>query len=269
MQVIGVCRFSYLGLGGFQVEHDTLEERAAFLYDPARMEERFRTFETLTLPPLRAQTDDDFTLLIVTGDSLPAPYMERLRALVADLPQVTILSRPPEKHRQAMQEAINSVRRSDKAPCLQFRMDDDDAVARAYVERLREAAHDLRKFSRRHRHIAIDFNQGYIVGTGPEGLSATPTQRPYTTAALAVMFKPSVKLSVMNFAHEKLPRMMPTVTYTGEDMLLRGHNDFNDSRQKPGVKPVPLTPLDAAQEDLFRLVYNVDADHVRRVYSGT
>jgi len=268
MQVIGICRFSYLGVGGFQVEHDTLEDRAAFLYDPARMEERFRTFETLTLPPLRAQTDPDFTLLIVTGDSLPAPYMARLRALVADLPQAVIQARPPDKHRQAMQTAINAVRRFDNEPCLQFRMDDDDAVACTYVERLREAAHDLRKLGRRHRHIAIDFNQGYIVGAGAEGLSATPTQRPFTTAALALMFKPSVKLTVMNFAHEKLPRMMPTVTFTGEDMLLRGHNAYNDSRQKAGIKPIDLTPLDPAQEALFRQVFNVDADHVRRVYGG-
>ncbi len=268
MQVIGICRFSYLGLGGFQVEHDSLERRAAYLYDPVRMEERFRTFETLTLPPLRAQTDADFTLLIVTGDSLPAAYMDRMQALVADMPQVEIQTHAPGPHRQVMQAAITSVRRFDKEPCLQFRMDDDDAVARVYVERLREAAQDLRKLSRSHRHIAIDFNQGYIVGAGPDGLAAAPTQRPYTTAALAVMFKPSVKLSVMNFAHEKLPRMMPTVTFTGEDMLLRGHNAFNDSRQKPGIKPIPLQPLDAAQEVLFRQVFNVDADHVRRVYGG-
>ena len=268
MQVIGICRFSYLGHGGFQVEHGDLEERAGFLYDPARMEERFRTFETLTLPSLRAQTDGDFTLLIVTGDNLPAPYSERLHALVADMPQAVIRAHAPGKHRQVMQEAINAVRRFDKDPCLQFRMDDDDAVAKVYVERLREVAHDLRKFSRGHRHIAIDFNQGYLVGLGAAGLSACPTQRPLTTAALALMFKPSVKLTVMNFAHQKLAQMMPTVTLTGEDMLLRGHNAFNDSRQKPGVKPVALAPLDPAQEALFRQVYNVDADHVRRVYAG-
>ena len=267
MQVIGICRFSYLGLGGFQVEHGSLDERAAFLYDPDRMEERFRTFETLTLPPLRAQTDPDFTLLIVTGESLPAPYMDRLRALVADMPQAVIQARPPGKHRQVMQEAINDVRRFDKEPCVQFRMDDDDAVARVYVERLRAAALDLRKLGRGHRHIAIDFNQGYLVGAGPAGLSAAPTQRPYTTAALALMFKPSVKLTVMNFAHQKLAQMMPTVTFTGEDMLLRGHNAYNDSRQKPGVKPVDLTPLDTAQEARFRKIFNVDADHVRRVYA--
>ncbi len=269
MQVIGICRFSYLGHGGFQIEHGSVEERAGFLYDPDRMEERFRTFETLTLPSMRAQSDPDFTLLVVTGDSLPAAYLARLRALLADVPQAVLRTCAPGKHRQVMQVAINSVRRFDKEPCLQFRMDDDDAVARVYVERLREAAHDLRKLGRSHRHIAIDFNQGYIVGTGAEGLSAAPTQRPYTTAALAVMFKPSVKLSVMNFAHQKLPSLMPTVTFTGEDMLLRGHNDYNDSRQKSGVKPVALTPLDPAQEALFRKVFNVDADHVRRVYSGS
>ncbi|GHH03818.1 putative rhamnosyl transferase [Pseudodonghicola xiamenensis] len=269
MQVIGICRFSYLGHGGFQVEHDTLEDRAAYLYAPERMEERFRTFEALTLPPLRAQTDPDFTFLVVTGDSLPATYMTRLQALLADLPQAVIQTHPPGLHRQVMQAAINSVRRAEKQPCLQFRMDDDDAVARVYVERLRAAAEDLRKLSRKHRHIAIDFNQGYVVRPGPDGLAATATQRPFTTAALAVMFKPSVKLSVMNFAHEKLPQMMPAISFTGEDMLLRGHNDYNDSRQKPGIKPITLRPLDAGEEAHFRQTYNIDADQVRRIFAGS
>lgn len=268
MQVIGICRFSYLGLGGFQVEHETLEARAAYLYAPERMEERFRTFEALTLPPLRAQTDPDFTLLVVTGDSLPAPYMDRLRALLADIPQAVIQTHAPGSHRQVMQEAINSIRREEKHPCLQFRMDDDDAVACVYVERLRAAAEDLRKLARKHRHIAIDFNQGYVVRPGAEGLAAAPTQRPFTTAALAVMFKPAVKLSVMNFAHEKLPQMMPTVSFTGEDMLLRGHNDYNDSRQKPGIKPIALRPLDAGEEAHFTQTYNIDANQVRRIFSG-
>ena len=60
MQVIGICRFSWPGIGGFQVEHETLEQRIAFLYAPERMEERFRTFETVTLPPLR------FTFFVFT-----------------------------------------------------------------------------------------------------------------------------------------------------------------------------------------------------------
>jgi len=268
MQVIGLCRFSYPGIGGFQVEHQALEQRIAYLYAPERLEERFRTFETITLPPLRAQTDDEFSFLIVIGDSLPAAYRDRLTALVQDMPQVTVQAHAPGPHRQVMQNAINSIRRAGNDPCLQFRMDDDDAVAIRYVEHLREAAQDVRKLSRKHRHIAIDFNQGYIARADADGIAATPTQAPYTTAALALMFKPRVDLSVMNFAHSKVGQKMPTVTFSGQDMLIRGHNDFNDSRQKSGVKPVRLPPLDAAGEDHFRTTYNIDADHVRRVFSA-
>lgn len=267
MQVIGFCRFSYPAIGGFQVDHADIEGRIAYLYDPVRMEERFRTFETITLPPLKAQTDDDFTFLILIGDQLPGPYRDRLQALVADMPQAVITERPPQQHRKVCQEVINEVRQDTGEPCLQFRMDDDDAVACVYVERLREAGADLRKLSRRHRHLAIDFNQGYIARPGPDGIAAAPTNAPYTTAALAFMMKPSVKLSVMNFAHAKVAQNMPTITFTGEDMLVRGHNDFNDSRQKPGVKPVDLDPLSPEDEAHFLRTYAIDAARVRQVFS--
>lgn len=268
MQVIGICRFSYPGIGGFQVEHETLEQRIDYLYAPKRMAERFATFETITLPPLRAQTDPDFTLLIVAGDNLPEPWAGRLMDLVADMPQVVIQARAPGTHRQVMQKAINTVRRFDDQPCLQFRMDDDDAVACTYVERLREAASDLRSLSRKHREIAIDFNQGYIARPGPDGIRATKTQLPYTTPALALMLQSSVRQSVMNYAHAKVVRNMPTLTFTGQDMMIRGHNDYNDSRQSAKARPVKLSPLTAEQEAHFKDVYNIDSDHVRRVFSA-
>ena len=268
MQVIGICRFSYPGLGGFQVEHANLEERMAFLYAPDRMEARFRMFETITLPGLRAQTDPDFTLLIVIGESLPDHYLERLMALVGDLPQAVVQRHPPGRHRAVMQEAINSLRRFDGRPCLQFRMDDDDAVAITFVEQLRAATLDLYARLGKHRHIAIDFDRGYIARPGPDGICAAPTRVPFTTAALALMFAPTVRLSVMNFAHNKLAGQMPTLTISDTDMFVRGHNDHNDSRQRPGVRPVPLTPLDAKGEAHFRQVFDIDAEHVRQVFSA-
>ncbi len=269
MQVIGLCRFSWPGLGGFQVEHPSLQARIDYLYAPDRLEARFRTFETITLPPLRVQSDPDFTFVIAIGESLPDRWHARLRALVSDMPQAVVLPVAPDRHRQAMQQAINTVRRFDNEPCLQFRMDDDDAVACSYVQMLREAAQDVRALSRKHRFLAIDFNQGYIASPGPDGLRATPTKTPYTTAALALMLQPCERRSVMNFAHVKLARNMPTLTFTGRDMQIRGHNDYNDSRQKPGIQPVRLTLLTPAEEDHFRAVFNIDADHIRRVYSAT
>tara|TARA_B110000238_G_C15841379_1_gene317019 strand:+ start:5 stop:193 length:189 start_codon:yes stop_codon:yes gene_type:complete len=60
---------------------------------------------------------------------------------------------------------------------------------------------------------------------------------------------------------------MPTVTFTGEDMVLRGHNDYNDSRQGKNASKVRLTPLDKDGELRMKMPYNIDAVHVRRVFA--
>ena len=268
MQVIGICRFSYPGDGGFQVEHATLEDRITHLYAPARLEERFATFETMMLPPLRAQTDPDFTLVIVIGDSLPDAYRNRLEAVVADMPQAVILSRPPGPHRKVMQAAINSVRKDTGNPCLQFRMDDDDAVAVDFVARLRETAEDLGAFAARERHIAIDFNQGYIARPSAKDLAIAPTQSPYFTAALALMIRHDLDLSVMNFSHIKLAQKMPTVTLTGEDMLIRGVNDHNDSRMKRRVRGPRLTPLDDKMRRHIRNRFAIEESAVADAFAA-
>jgi hypothetical protein len=166
-----------------------------------------------------------------------------------------------------MQDAMNTVRRFDGDACLQFRMDDDDAVACTYVERLREAATDVASLAARQRHIAIDFNQGYIARPSARGLDVAPTKAPYTTAALALMFAPDVRLSVMNFAHMKVGQKMPTVTFSDSDMLIRGHNDHNDSRQGPGVPAPRLSPLDAKGAAHFKAIYNIDAAAVARAFA--
>jgi hypothetical protein len=146
-------------------------------------------------------------------------------------------------------------------------MDDDDAVACTYIERLREAAWDVRALAAKQRHIAIDFNQGYIARPSSEGLSVVATRVPYTTAALGLMIAPNVRLSVMNFAHMKVGQNMPTVTMTGEDMLIRGHNDHNDSRQGPDVRRPKLSPLDKAGKVHFKNTYNIDADAVADTFA--
>ena len=95
MQVLGLCRFSSPALGGFQREHQTRGERQAYLYDTARLIHRFRLFESLCLPSITAQTDRDFTFLILTGDDLPASALDRLHGLVDDYPFIQVLLEPP------------------------------------------------------------------------------------------------------------------------------------------------------------------------------
>ena len=101
----------------------------AYLYAPARMEERFRHFEALCLPGLKAQTDPDFLFAILVGEDMPEQWLERLADLVEDFPQAAIIARPPGPHRQVCQSVLNAARRHVNQPCLQVRHDDDDALA--------------------------------------------------------------------------------------------------------------------------------------------
>lgn len=268
MQVIGLCRFSYPAEGGFQVEHRDTAAREAHLYAPERLEARFRAFEAICLPGLRAQSDPDFSFVILTGESLPRPARARLEALVADLPQARIVARPPGPHRKVCQEVLNAARHDPAAPCLQFRHDDDDAVATDFVAALRSAARDVAPLLARHRLVGFDWNRGWVARADAEGIAAEEIQRPYLGVAQAVAVAGGARLSIMNFGHDKLNRFMPTVTFSDPPMFVRGHDGFNDSRQKAHVKETALPRLDAAGEAEFRARFAIDADRVRRIYAG-
>ena len=267
MQIIGLCRFSYPAYGGFQVEHETVEERIAFLYGEQRLEERFRLMETVALPCLKAQTDQDFELIIVIGDNLPKHHFERLHDLCENIPQIRIHAEPPRKQRTVMKEILNAARRDPSQPCLQFRHDDDDAVSVDFIERLRATVSDCSGLIAKNRTVAFDFNRGYVAEVGAEGISATEIHRPYYVASMGMYIEADCHLTIMNFAHEKIHRFMPTVTITDAPMFVRTHNGYNDSRQKP-VKAIPVEALTPEQEGEFSARFAMDADHIRRVFSA-
>lgn len=266
MQVIGLCRFSYPAEGGFQIEHGSAAERMAYLYSEARMEERLRHFEAICLPGLKAQSDGDFTFLILVGEAMPARWMRALLTLVADFPQAVVVPRAPGPHRQVCQQVFNAARDMDQ-PVLQFRHDDDDAVAVDFVASLRAAARDCAALTAKHRLVGFDWNRGYIARPDAQGLCAEETVTPYWGVAQAMAVQPGVRQTILNFGHAKINRFMPTVTFTDSPMYVRGHNDHNDSRQKKHVTPVRLPRLDRAGEALFRARFAIEVEAVRRIFA--
>lgn len=265
MQVIGLCRFSYPAIGGFQVEHETIEQRIAYLYAEQRLEERFQLLETVALPCLRAQTDGDFELIIVVGDQLPKQHLDRLHDLTSNMPQVRIHGEPPRPQREVMKEILNAARKDPAKPCLQFRYDDDDAVALDFIARLRAASKDAESLTAQHKAVAFDWNKGLVAEFGPTGISATEIFRPFYVAALGMQIRGNSPMTIMNFAHEKISRFMPCVTYADPVMFVRSHNSSNDSRQKK-VKPVPVEPLTLQQQKMLRDRFAIDVDDVKRVF---
>ena len=71
----------------------------------------------------------------------------------------------------------------------------------------------------------------------------------------------------MNFSHKKMHQVMPSVTFTDQEMFLRGHGAFNDSRQKPNIAQLDFQPMDAEEEILFKELFAIDNDRVREIYS--
>ena len=269
MRTVGICRFSYAGQGGFKVGHDDFAALETFLYGKDRMEERFRLFEAITLPSVARQTDPDFTFLIVTGKGFPPAYLERLLDLTKDIPQCVIQQYPPRPHRRIMSKAINDWRSTAEEPCLQFRLDDDDAMALSFVEKFKQTADDIAPICARHSSVAVDFNQGYIYTAGSEGLKLWPYHYPYSAVALGMIVQAGSDDTIMSHGHQNLWKTMPTMTLTGEDMMMRGHHDFNDSRLKGKKNVFDYQPMTSQQAKHIREAFGVDEDHVRNVFSTT
>ena len=71
----------------------------------------------------------------------------------------------------------------------------------------------------------------------------------------------------MTFAHGRMGRFMPSISFDQPVMYLRGHNDYNDSRQGPNVTQPKLKLLDKEGEQMIRNTFAVDAEHIRRVFA--
>ncbi|WP_208349697.1 glycosyltransferase [Pseudaestuariivita rosea] len=175
-QIVGLIRFSYPSIGGFKQSQDSDEKTRAYLYDPNRLEQRFRLFERLTLPSLIKQTDQDMTVLILTGRDLPHAYSSRLNDLVAGYDWIKIIRYAPRKHYNAIKSAFAEISRDGFTHRTTFRLDDDDAVDMRFIERLRRTCDDLAGHLAVTRPTAISFQHGLYVdyrSTPPNLFSAT------------------------------------------------------------------------------------------------
>lgn len=135
--IVGVMRFSFFGPTDTKQKHDhdtALNE----LYDPGRMEARFHYFEKLMLPSLKAQTDGDYQLKIVSSKVMPEQYQQRLHDLVADMPQTEVILAETQQINPVLHPVIQKACQDSKADkAISFRIDDDDALSQHYIERLR------------------------------------------------------------------------------------------------------------------------------------
>ena len=268
MQTILFCRFSYPAEGGFQVDHVDIDERRAYLYDPVRMEARLSLFEHFCLPGLKAQTDPYFDLVVLIGTCLPEVYLSRLQALLRDVPQARIIARDPAPHRQVCQSVLNAARKHINQPCLQVRHDDDDALAVDFVAQLRKAVTECGALVLGNKLVGFDWNRGFTLRASdinPFEIAETVT--PYLGVAQAMAVQGGVRQSQMNFAHSRINRFMPTVTFSDPPMFLRAQHAQNDSRQKANVSHPDFFAPTLEHIELLSRRFALTADAVERAFA--
>lgn len=249
LQVLGLCRFSVPSDGGFQQEHATPEARRAALYAPERLNDRLAWFQHVCLPSLRDQTDKDFLLVLLIGEDLPQPWRGRLEALVADVPQIVIEETAPGHHRRICAAAMRRHVAPGTTLLAQFRMDDDDAVAVNFVERLRQDLFDTVDILRRKRQYAIDYGRGIVLSWRDRMLDYSPRLTRLWTPALVMVNRPEEDRFILDAQHNKMWWYMPVVSQTDQVMFVRGDHGGNDSSIPKAGREVFELP-----EDRFKIV---------------
>lgn len=237
VQMLGLCRFSYVGLRGYQKDHASIAERRAFLYQPERLARRWQWFSTLALPGWLSQTDPDFTLVIMTGPDLPDPFLTRLRDLVAATPQLRLELVPPmDRHLVACRAAIAP--HVDPAADVvgHFRHDDDDAVALDYVASARRDFARVKALWRAEGRLSLDHSRGLMLQAGAGGARFLPRIAHNMGVALTIFLPPDQPQTALHFNHMKLPLWMPGVAVTRPLMFIRSiHADSDSGDIGPGL----------------------------------
>ena len=258
MQVVGLCRFSYpANINAFQTRHKDMAERKAALYAPDRLAARTFLLENVLLPGLRAQTDPDFTLLLLMGEDLPEPWRARILGAIADVPQIKPVFRAAGLiHRELYRDLFLAERDAAAGLVAEFRIDDDDALAHDFVERLRKAEPLLALLVNDHGRAAIDFQKGLLMDMGQGRIDYRPVIVPGWAPALAMVQRAGAGKCVMDIMHHKMWLHMPTLTFQDSPMFLRGSHETNDSQIKLGGVGdfnLPVEEIPALLRDRFCL----------------
>ena len=267
VQMLGLCRFSYLGLRGYQKDHVSVEERRAFLYDPGRLARRWLWFTTLALPGWLAQTDPDFTLVIMTGPDLPEPYLSRLRDLAARMPQLRLELVPPmERHLEACHAAIAPHVEASADAVGHFRHDDDDAVAMDYIASARSDFAAVQGLWQSEGKLSLDHSRGLMLRLGAGGIEFAPRIAHNMGVGLTIFLRPDDPRTALHFNHTRLPLWMPGVAVTRPLMFIRSiHADSDSGDMGPGI------PWEIGTEELDRQLsrrFGIDRSTLQRLAHG-
>ncbi len=169
-QIIGLMRFSYPSKGGFVKSGEAeAEVDTSRLYDPARLERRFHLFENLTMPSLLAQSDQDFRMVFLIGRDLPTSWRDRLNDAIGPLKGARVVALVSLPHYLAVRRAFAMAAPEKATHVTGFRLDDDDALDRDHIARMRATVEALAPVAGLETPLVTGSNRGFFLERKPEG----------------------------------------------------------------------------------------------------
>lgn len=202
-----------------------------------------------------------------SGTVCPKHYCDRLHDLVAGIPQIRIQVHAPRPQRKVMKEVFNAARTDPSLPCLQFHYDDDDAVSVDFIARFRAAADDCAGLNAKHQIVAYDWHKGFAAQFGPAEIVTHELHYRQYVASLGVHVAGGANATIMNFAHHRIDRFMPIVSFGDAPMWVESHNGFNDSPPRQ-IGKIPMVPLTPEQVVKFSARFATDQDAVKAAFSS-
>jgi len=247
-QIIGLVRFSYIAKNGFRNEFESLEDSRAFLFDPKRMAFRLKMLEEICIRSMRNQTDQDFKLIILVSLSLPTAYLNRVKAIVAPLKGAVVMVEPPKWMVQVTQTCFKKLIEPESDYVINFRLDDDDALAVDYIANIRETARKLVAGGLADEPTVIAHSKGiyWDIAKGEDGLRPKTEVKPLGLAC-AMITKPDLPVSVFRWNHRDMGGYFPLFLLPGAPMFIRSLHAYGDSATVVPRWETPSDTFDIAQ----------------------
>ena len=185
----------------------TQKTRGGEKIDPDKwMQSRMILWERYTVPSIYAQTNQNFTWIVVFDPDTPKGYLERATALLHPKHRI-VLGR---NFRQAVKKSIGKV---ESERLITSRCDNDDSLHREYVERIQ--AH----FCRKGKTGVLVFPTGWIWNPAKGKLYHS---RYLKNPFLTLIEKPQRKVhTVLAHRHTKITDMFRTHRLEGGHMWLQ------------------------------------------------
>lgn len=242
-QIKGLMRFSYLSENGFAKSIPDLDARRAELYDPARLERRFRLFERLAFHTMSRQDDRDFSCAVLIGECFPDAWRARLEDIVEGFAPMQIVALPPMVHIQAVKAAYNALPDDPEATHVAtFRQDDDDGMHRETTARIRSMADAMLQIRLDQKPFVIAFNRGFYFDPAAEKPISEWYERAPLGIGLAMVTPKGDHATVFRRNHRNLFEYYDCYTEVGRPMWIRSVHEDNDSTAMPQGRAGTLRP---------------------------